>query len=331
MPTVRLSDVIVPEVHTAYQVKNSMQRTALVESGIMARNAMIESQLRAGADSFNVPFWNDLGDEEADIVSDDPNVEATARKITADKMRVRKAFLHGSWSTMNLASELAGDDAMARIQSRVNAWWNRQMQKRLVYTLEGLVADNVANNDGDMILDITGETGDAAKFSAKSVIRAAGTLGDALNDVVGVLMHSDTYQLALENDLIEFERDSSGSLLLPTFRGLAVTMDDAMPVDTLNGDYLTALFGRGAVGYGATAPRIADGTAIETKEAAGNGGGSQTLHSRLNVAVHPLGYRFDDTTVAADSPSWADLADPGSWTRTVERKAVPLAFLRHKL
>lgn len=331
MATVKLADVVVPEEFTAYQVQNSMARTALVEAGIMTRNAFIEEQLRAGAESFTVPRWLDLGDAEANLVNDDPDVHATPRNIGTDKMRVRKAFLHGSFAAMNLASELSGDDAMVRIQNRVNAWWNRQMQKRLVYTLEGLVADNVANNDSDMVLDISAETGDAAKFSAKAVIRAAGTMGDALNDVVGIAMHSDTYQLALENDLIAFEKDSTGSLLLPTFRGLAVTMDDAMPVDDVTGVYTTALFGRGAVGYGATAPRIAEGTEIENDPSAGNGGGQQILHTRMNVAIAPIGYRFDDTTVAAESPSWANLADPQNWTRVGPRKSVPMAFLKHTL
>lgn len=331
MSTVRLADVVVPEEFTAYQVQNTMERTALVEAGVMTRNAFIEQQLRAGAESFTIPYWADLGNAEAAIVSDDPDQRITPQKITADKMRVRKSFLAGSWAAMSLSSELSGDDAMARIQTRVSAWWNRQMQKRLVHTLEGLVAQNVAVDGGDMVYDITAETGDAAKFNAKAVIRTAGTMGDALNDAVGIAMHSDTYQLALENDLIEFERDSTGSLLLPTFRGLAVTVDDGMPKDDVTGDYLTALFGRAAIGFGAVAPRIADGTEIENDPSAGNGGGQQILYSRMNVAIHPLGYRFDDTTVAADSPSWADLADASNWTRTVERKAVPIAFLRHKL
>lgn len=37
----RLSDVIVPEEFTGYLVENSMVRTALVESGVMARNSVI--------------------------------------------------------------------------------------------------------------------------------------------------------------------------------------------------------------------------------------------------------------------------------------------------
>ncbi|HLR77687.1 MAG TPA: hypothetical protein VK062_01405 [Burkholderiaceae bacterium] len=82
-----------------------------------------------------MPVWADLSDVEADIVSDDPDVTSTPRKLSASKMKVRKSFLHGSWSAMNLASELAGADALARIQSRVAAYWTRQLQKRLVGSL----------------------------------------------------------------------------------------------------------------------------------------------------------------------------------------------------
>jgi hypothetical protein len=57
---------------------------------------VIESQLAAGADSFSVPFWNDLSDDEANIVSDDPTQLAVPRKVTVGKHTVRKAYLHAS-------------------------------------------------------------------------------------------------------------------------------------------------------------------------------------------------------------------------------------------
>ncbi len=153
MTVTRLSDVVVPEEFTAYVVQDTMEKSALVRSGIVARNGEIETQLRAGADSFNAPFWNDLADDEADICNDDPSVDAVPHKVTAEKQIVRKSFLHNSWSAMNLASELSGDDALARIQSRASAYWTRQTQRRLIASLNGVLADNVANDGGDMVLD----------------------------------------------------------------------------------------------------------------------------------------------------------------------------------
>lgn len=330
MAVVRLSDIIEPEVFTQYIVQNTMAKTALAESGVLANNAVIADQLSAGAHAFTIPGWLDLADDEADVVNDDPASQSTPNKIGSFKQKVRKSFLHGSWSTMNLASEIAGDDAMARIQSRVVAYWNRQVQKRLVSSLQGIEASNLANDGGDMILDITGETETA--FSAAAVIDAAGTMGDAMDSLSAIAMHPDTYRKALKDDLIEFQPDSQGSLTMPTFRGLAVIMDESMPkvVDTAT-TYTSVLFGAGAVGYGMSSPRVADGTEVENLPSSGNGGGQQILHSRVNLAVHPLGFSWSDTAVAGESPTIAELADATNWTRSIERKAVPMVFLKHTL
>ncbi|MDB6179566.1 hypothetical protein PAF17_19015 [Paracoccus sp. Z330] len=66
---------------------------------------------------------------------------------------------------------------------------------------------------------------------------------------------------------------------------------------------------------------MAEGTEIESKPGAGNGGGQQILHSRMNLAVHPAGFFWSVSSVVADSPSLA-----ANWNRVVERKAAGLAF-----
>lgn len=330
MAVTRIADVIVPEVFTDYIVMNTMERSALLQSGIVARNAVIVDQLRAGADSFTVPFWNDLANDEADIVNDDPDDHSTPRKLTAGKMVVRKAFLHNSWSAMNLASELSGDDALRRIESRAEAYWTRQAQRRLIASLNGIMADNVANDGGDMVLDVSG---DAVVFSAAVVIDAAGTLGDQMGNVAGIAMHSDVYRTALKADLIETVQESAGTAF-QTFRGMAVIVDDLLPVDRTNPDapvYTSVLFTPGAVGWGMSAPRVAEGTEIESKPSAGNGGGQQILHSRVNLAIHPAGFTWTEAAVVGDSPTMAELANPANWDRVVERKAAGLAFLKTAL
>ncbi|ROO23776.1 major capsid protein [Salinisphaera orenii] len=329
MAVTNLNDIIEPAQFTNYVVENTMEQTALVQSGVATRNATIVDQLRAGAHSFTTPFWRDLENTEADIASDDPEQYSTPSKIGAGKQITRKSFLHGSWSAMNLASEIAGDNALDRIQSRTTAYWNRQLQRRLISALNGIRAANEANDDGDMVLDISGATGDAAVFSAKSVIRAAHTMGDAMSSISALAVHSDIYKQALENDLIEFVRDSQGNLVMPTFRGLAVIMDDGLTVDT--GAYTSILFGNGAIGYGTAEPRIAAGTEIENNPSAGNGGGQEILHSRMNTAMHPAGFSWIEGTVGGESPTIAEMGEASHWQRVIERKSVPLAFLVSKV
>ena len=83
---------------------------------------------------------------------------------------------------MNLAAELAGSEPLKALQSRVSGYWDRQMEYRLIASLNGILASNVTNNASDMVLDISGNSGAAAQFSATAVINIAATLGDAMNE-----------------------------------------------------------------------------------------------------------------------------------------------------
>ncbi|MEC9483206.1 MAG: hypothetical protein UMU75_07740 [Halomonas sp.] len=330
MATTRLTDVVEPQEFTAYILQNTMQKTALFKSGVAVPNGEIARQLKAGAHSFNVPYWHDLGDQEANIANDDPAINSTPNKLGSGKQIIRKSFLHQSWSAMNLASEIAGDNALQRIQTRVTSYWERQAQRRLIASLNGVLAANVLNDGGDMVHDISTVADQAGNlFSAEAVIDASGTLGDAMNDLTGIAMHSDIYRRALKNDQVEFIPDSQGGRIA-TFRGLAVIVDDGLPLNTVDGIYTTVLFGRGAVGYALAEPQIADGTEVENLPSAGRGAGQQILHSRLNLAMHPAGFSWAEGDIADESPTIAELADASHWLRTVERKAVPLAFLKTK-
>ena len=77
-----------------------------------------------------------------------------------------------------------------------------------------------------------------------------------------------------------------------------------------SGVYTTILMGAGAIGFATAAPRTGYGTELLRKPDAGNGGGQTTLHSRMNVGIHPLGYAWSDGTggsaIAADSSSIAE-------------------------
>jgi hypothetical protein len=131
MAQTQISDVVVPEEFSAYIVENSMVSTAVFQSGVAVPNGLISGQLQAGSTQFTVPVWSDDGESETDVTSDNIAVLSTPLKLTTVPQVVRKSFLHQSWSEMSLASELAGSDALARVQSRVQAYWDRQYEKRI--------------------------------------------------------------------------------------------------------------------------------------------------------------------------------------------------------
>lgn len=142
MAVTQLTDVVVPDPFTAYQIEYSVVKTAFYQSGVLKKNAMMAEQLGAGATQFQVPFWRDLPDVEADITNDNPAAMAVPQKLTAGKQTVRKSFLHESWSQMDFAAELAGSSPLEALQNRVQAYWDRQFSKRSTTSLTGIVASN---------------------------------------------------------------------------------------------------------------------------------------------------------------------------------------------
>jgi hypothetical protein len=144
MAQTQLADVVIPQEFTDYQIENSVVSTALFQSGVLVKNGVIAEQLGAGAESFTIPAWRDLGETPADITSDDPTVLSTPQKYSALRQIVRKSFLHQSWSDMSLASELSGDNPIEALQGRVLEYWNMQWERRLIASLLGVMASNVA-------------------------------------------------------------------------------------------------------------------------------------------------------------------------------------------
>lgn len=332
MPT-QIADIIVPAEFTAYIVENSLVSSALFQSGVAVSNGIMSAQLQAGAEFFTVPFWKDLPDTEANLSSDDPTVNSTPLKVSALQQIVRKSFVNQSWAQMDLASELSGSDALARIQNRVLAYWERQWEKRLIASLLGVLYSNVANNAADMVIDISGLSGASADFSGDAVIDAALTLGDRLGDVKMIAMHSTIYGEALKNNEITFFKPSENGLEIATYKGMGVIVDDNLTTST-SGVFVTILFGPGAVGFAVSEPRSGMGTEVFRYPSVGNGAGETALFSRLNVSIHPLGMSWSDAgggALAGLSPSIADLANPAKWSRAVaQRKSIPIAFLVSK-
>ncbi|MEO0497942.1 MAG: major capsid protein [Pseudomonadota bacterium] len=334
MAEVRLSDVIDIQVFDDLPVNISPEKTRVFESGMVVTNPLLTQLANSPDDTPTLPFWNDLGTDEPNISTDDPSDTSTPLKIVQGKQSAQRAQLNQSWSEMDLTSEFAmGGDAMTVIRNRVESYWVKQWQRRLTASAQGIFADNAANDGGDMVNDIAIEAGNSATaanlFSRSAVVDTALTLGDSLEDVTAMAVHSVVYGTMLKNDDIDFVADSQGNLTIPTYLGKVVIVDDGMPVvagGTNGFKYLSVLFGGGAFGFGNGSPKVP--TSIDRKEEAGNGAGQETLYSRRSWLLHPFGFEFTGSSVAGQCPTLAELRTAANWSRVIERKNVPIAFLQ---
>lgn len=333
MATVQLSDIIDVKVFQDLPSVNSPEKTAFFESGVVTRNSLLDGIATAAGKTAELPFWKDIDATVApNLSTDNPATLATPDKIVQGEQIARKAFLNKGLSAADLASELAmGSRAMDQIRARVDAYWLRQWQRRLIASCNGVLADNVANNSGDMVINVaveaTASQTATTKFNRDTFTDAVYTMGDAADALRAIAVHSAVMKQMVKNDDIVYVPDSQGRLTIPTYMGLRVIVDDGLPVvaGTTSGfKYTSVIFGEGAFGYGDGAPVMP--VEVQREANQGNGAGVETLWTRKTWILHPFGYQ-NTGTPASVSFSLAELAADAAWSRVVERKNVPISFL----
>ena len=352
-----IADVIVPEIFTPYTQQLTMEKTAIIQSGIAARDDFLDNLLAGGGLTFTVPSWQDIGDPAENVSSDDANTDSTPNTTqTSGEVAVRLSR-NSSWSTMRLATALAGADPMQSIASRVSDYWVRRLQRAFVAVANGVFTTNELS---DPTLGRSGRTGLSAAygaqadltnsiaasaysagvtdFQAESFIDTATLLGDAAEDVTAVFMHSIVYSKAQKNNLIDFIPDAEGHINIPVFLGRRVIVDDGMPNpagDTANnantgggsGLYHTWLVGPASFRLGVGTPVVP--TEVFRYPSRGNGAGSDVLFNRVEWAIHPVGHAWvGSSPVYEGGPTNGQLSASGSFVRVFpERKQIKLARL----
>src|SRR5690606_21435781 len=119
----------------------------------------------------------------------------------------------------------------------------------------GVFADNIANDNGDMVHDISIDTGAALStdnlFSAEAVADAAQTMGDEKRVFNLIVMHSVIHTRLGKQQLIDYRPDAEGKLWYEYYQGFRIIVSDQVPV--IQGAnktmYHTYLFGPNAIGW----------------------------------------------------------------------------------
>lgn len=349
-----IADVIVPEIFTPYTQQLTMEKTAIIQSGIAARDDFIDNLLAGGGLTFTVPSWQDIGDPAENVSSDDANTNSTPNATQTSAEVAVRLSRNSSWSTMRLATALAGADPMQSIAARVSDYWVRRLQRAFVAAAQGVFATNELSDPtdgrshniglnaaygtmGDLTNDISAGGSYSAgvtDFSASAFIDTCTLLGDAAEDVTAVFMHSIVYAKAQKNNMIDFIPDAEAHVNIPTFQGRRVIVDDGMPnpagdstagAQTAAGVYHTWLVGPASFRLGVGTPIVP--TEVFRYPAQGNGAGSDVLYNRVEWCLHPVGHAY----VGANSnggPTNANLAAAPSFVRVFpERKQIKLARL----
>ena len=333
MATVQLTDIYEPTTFNAAMQEEAIELNAFVASGVMVESPQLTAMAATGGRTGELPFYLGLTNDEPNYSTDNPASTSTPANISSDVQTWRLAAMNKSWSTMDLSRELALQDPLGAITNRVGHYWRTALQRRLIQSAMGVLADNVANDSGDMVHDVAtdaaGTPTAAELIGADNVIAAQGTLGDHASKLRVIAMHSVPYQRLQSLDLITFRPTSEQNIEIPFYLGYRVVVDDAMPAVAGSNriTYTSILFAANAFAHGVGSPP--NPSELEREASAGDGGGQDILHTRQTHIIHPTGFDFLSASVAGTSPTEAELAAAANWNRVyAHRKNIGIAYLQ---
>lgn len=333
MATVQIADIYNPLTFGRRAQEAQTEANRLIRSGIVIEDAKLREQFAQGGNIGECPFFNPLATGEPNYSTDNPASNSEPANTGSTKQIARLAHRNKSWSTMDLARELALEDPIGAITGRIGNYWATDDQKRVIQSALGILADNIDNDGGDMLESVANDSADAVtdneRISADVLIDGEQTLGDAQFDVISAMaIHSTIYARLRKQNLIDYVPTGDQGETIPTYLGRTLIVDDTLPAIAGSNriTYTCILFGAGSI---LTAPgRVIIPSEMEREPSAGDGGGQDIIHSRVANAFHPNGFSFLSASVSGQSATYAELALAANWNRVVDRKNVPLAFLR---
>ena len=331
MAETRLTNVIVPSVFSQYTVEPSIYRSRLWKSGVISVDSQISGLLGGGGKLYNMPAWQDISGTSGDIP-----VEASAQTVNAVTARdqvFRKQFRTKAWGQNALAVSEAGSSPLDSAMDLVNDYWAQAYELMAIATLQGVIADDVANDSSSITNDISGGVGAAAVISDDAIIDTQALLGengtvgmDGLGDFTAIVCHDAVYAKLRKLDLIDFTAVSDQPRPLAFYQGMQVITTRNAPLTA--GVYDTYLLKAGAVRFGITSEGYVP---TEIYRLPAQGFGIDQFFTRRTFAIHPVGYEFLEGSVAGSSPTDAELKLAANWDKIFNAEAQGIVCLKHKI
>lgn len=331
-----LDDVIVPDIFVPYVQNRTTEKSRLIQSGALQVSERLNAALAGEGTTFTQRFFKDLDRDEENTSSASDPTDSTPGGINSGREIQVRLSRNKSWGSADLLDSLIAPDPMMAIGDLVAGYRANRLQRAFVATVKGMFEMNAAapvtsgdkastHTQNDMTRSISGSafSDGVTNFNPAGVIAAAGTMGDSLNELSMMMVHSVVYQRMQLLNLIDYIPDAEGRVNIATYMGREVIVDDSMP--NTSGVFETWLVGAGAFQLGIGTAKVPVET--DRKPASYRGGGSEILYHRWENIIHPVGHAWVGTA-AEGGPANASLATAANWARVFpERKQIKIARL----
>lgn len=318
-----------PEIFALnWKEREDTDKLAIVQSGAMVEDPAIAALIANGSDTYTVPFYSVLADDEDQNYDGKTDIALTEAKGESETGIVF-GRAHGFKETEFVRDFNSGANPMAYTAAKTYEWWQRKEQQRLVgITMAALTSKGMESHVVSAADTTEATVGDAI----------ASVFGDQRDKITLAIMHSKVCRKLEQLQLLEYKKytDAQGiesrTHIAQLEGGVTVIEYDGVPTTDASGDtkatYTTLLYTPGALRH-ANAPVT---TPAEVFRDPITNGGINELLMRRRETIHPEGFSFKKpATGYTASPTDAQLFNKANWAPVADPKTIGLAALVHTL
>lgn len=313
------------EVFTGYMQERDTVNPLLIETGVLAPNALIANAIANEGNVFTIPMYQPL---EGDAKNYDGLTNNTPEEVSAKKQTGMSFRRMNAWKSKDFTKEISGANPMGDIASKVAKYIQKNNQKELLAILNAVLG--VAGMEEHNLNKASeGEITEANYLAPEDIITlASNSLGADMSAYKLIAMHSLVYANLMKKNLVEFTKQVSANAMQENpykgeVLGLPIVIDDTLTVEEDKGvkKYHTYLLGEGVI---QTAPvRIDRPNSVDYD--AETAGGIEKLYTKWGRAMHPNGFTFNVSNIVSESPTREELGNSANYTLVMNAKNVAIA------
>lgn len=324
-----------PEVFSGYMAEQPTWNDAIINSGILVQDSTIMDLIGEKGNVATLPFYVPIDEAESQALNNDGETDNTPVEISGKKQTAMLIQRMKAWKAQDFTKELTGADPMTHVANSVAGFYRQTRVRDLMAIVDAVLSLKGMENHVKDIAETTG-TGtvtDANKVDETTLIFAKQqALGDFSDNMGLLFLHSYMYAKYQALGLVDYNKYTvtnalAGDVNLPSINGFIPVVSDRYTVDTskTNPVYKTYMIGAGAF-------RTCDKTNYEDPYYADydpeTKAGIRKLYTKQGYVLHPNGFSIDQSKVAKESPTNAELGNKVNWSLVYNHKNIRMGMIK---
>lgn len=317
------------EIFTDYMQEKSLLNNALIASGVVVYDPLLDRMLGNAGNVGTIPFFSNI-DEEGDALNDDGKTNNTPTELKGKKQTFMAIARMKAWQEKTYTRYLTGKSPLQNLADNlVIPYWVNQWEKDLMAIIKGVMGLPAMMTHKTDLSVTTGEITDANKIDLVTHLDVGQKAkGDKRNNFTLFVCHSQIATNYRKLELIEnkkyFLPVLNQYVELPVIGNMIVFETDTNTVDTtVEGFpvYHSYMLGRGA--FLTTNKKVYN--PYDTKYDPETNGGVEKLYTKQAKVLHPDGFSILADNIAEESPTREELENPTNWDLKINHKSITIA------